>query len=153
MRLNEFDKVKSFDDLERIQNDDDPDFNIRMPKPLTVDPEVWDQAEGDSCGLYSHDEVREIRNQMRQAQDKAPIQSVNHNEMITSQEYVSGEGVKQYLNSPSGQLPLIYEHNGKKVILDGHHRIVADILQGKTSTKCRVLNVDHWVDEDGCFDC
>lgn len=153
MRLVEFEIINkpTFDTLERVQNDDDPDFNIRIPKPVRVDStgDVWDYAEGFACDGQSHETVRAIRDEMKNTQPT--IEDVPHNIMITGQDYVSGEGLKQYLENPSDKLPLIYVHDGKYVVLDGNHRIVADILNGKTSTKCNVKYVDKWIEPDGCF--
>jgi hypothetical protein len=152
MRLFEFNQVDQLiTKLDKVDNPEDPDFNIKIPAPIKVDHsgDVWDYAEGFECDDRSHDTVRAIRDEIKNS--KPSVEMIPHNIMITGQDYVSGEGLKQYLEHPSDKLPLIYLHDGKYVVLDGNHRIVADILLGKKATKCNVKNVDKWIQPDGCF--
>lgn len=152
MRLLEFSQADQLiAKLDKIINDEDPDFNIKIPAPIRVDDtgDVWDYAEGFPCNGESHEEQAKIRQEIRSM--KPEIMEIPHNKMITGQDYVSGEGLRKYLEHPSDKLPNIYFHNGKYVVMDGNHRIVADVLTGKTSTKCNVFNMDEYVAPDGCF--
>lgn len=153
MRLFEFNQAAQLiAKLEKIVNEEDPDFNIKIPAPITVDDtgDLWDEADGMKCP----GDTNEFVNQKRAALKSVPtkIESVPHDKMFTGQLYVSGEGLLQYLeNQNSEALPYLHYHNGKYVIFDGNHRIVADVLQGKTETKCQVKYVDEYIDPDGCF--
>jgi hypothetical protein len=152
MRLFEINKTEELiSKLEKVDNPEDPDFNLKIPAPVKVDHsgDVWDYAEGFDCSGRSPDEVRAIRADIKSS--PFTVEIVPHNIMITGQDYVSGTGVRQYLEHPSDKLPVIYLHHGKYIVLDGNHRIVADILMGKKTTKCNVKNVDKWIQPDGCF--
>lgn len=152
MRLFEFDQTEELiAKLDKIENLEDPDFNIKIPAPIKVDEtgDVWDYAEGFPCNGESHEEQARIRQEMRSMTPE--IMDLPHNKLITGQDYVSGEGLRKYLKSPSSQLPNIYFHNGKYVVMDGNHRLVADVLMGKNSSKCNVFDMNEYVAPDGCF--
>lgn len=153
MRLFEFSQTERLiAKLDKIENLDDADFNIKIPSPITVDDtgDLWDEADGMKCPGDTNEFVNQKRAEVKSAPTKVEI--VPHDKMFTGQRYVSGEGLRNYLENPDREkLPYLHYHNGKYVIFDGNHRIVSDILTGKTSSKCEVKYVDKYIDPDGCF--
>ena len=71
--------------------------------------------------------------------------SVNTSAIIPTQEHVKHEGVAKYVESGerqhrlTKQLPEVIKDGDKYYLMDGHHRVSADIFGGKQSIQVRVV--------------
>lgn len=62
------------------------------------------------------------------------VREVNIEELSASQSHVDAEGVEAYASGTGyegRQLPSVYEHKGRKIIMEGHHRLSALALSGR----------------------
>ena len=109
---------------------DDPEFSGRIPSTI----KYWEDGltlmsfEGDYIGLRKT--------------VKPTIVDVPHNLMVSGQRRVTRAGVAQYLDNPTGKLPEVDLWQGRYIVLDGHHRIVADTLKGLKTTRCEVRDMN-----------
>jgi hypothetical protein len=110
--------------------EDDPEFSGRIPSTI----KYWEDGltlmsfEGDYIGLRKT--------------VKPTIVEVPHNLMVSGQRRVTRAGVAQYLDNPTGKLPEVDLWQGRYIVLDGHHRIVADTLKGLKTTRCEVRDMN-----------
>ena len=70
--------------------------------------------------------------------DKAKEIEVDVNNIISNQDYLNKEVVSKYQMSQN-KLPLGVMFGKDVVIFDGHHRVAADILNGRTKIKMLIL--------------
>lgn len=84
---------------------------------------------------------------------RGTVQEVKIAGLVATQKTVENPGVKEFLNDPAkqttgglafhgvaGSLPLIVqEHDGRRLILDGHHRLIAAAVRGEKTVKARVI--------------
>lgn len=70
-------------------------------------------------------------------------------ELVSGQATYEPRKVDKFIESPPrGEDPRVYEHsNGERVIVDGHHRFIADRLQGKP-TEAHLIKYDPARDGD-----
>lgn len=65
--------------------------------------------------------------------------------IVPTQNFVGKSVVRDYLegknpqNPASYKLPIVLQHKGKNFLIDGHHRIVAEILKGTKSYKFNIV--------------
>jgi hypothetical protein len=79
--------------------------------------------------------------------ESLPAQEVNLSDLHAMQDRVDPEKVKAIAeHGTGGKLATVVQHNGKKYIADGHHRLTADWLAGKETAQVRFKDlepVDH----------
>ncbi len=127
------------DDLglqKRILYADDPEFDRVIPRVIQHWPDGL-------MGLYQGDYYK--------LRLKVPIviEDVPHRLMVTGQARVTHAGVKHYMDNPSTELPEVDLWQGRYIIQDGHHRIVADILRGSPTTRCQVRDMNTLYNWEG----
>lgn len=83
------------------------------------------------------------------AEQKMKPEQVKHSGMCTGQLCVNPDKVESLMDKPASSLPVIHRWNGNDILFDGNHRVVADVLQGKTESKCLVCYLDDYFDEEG----
>lgn len=93
----------------------------------------------------------------QQAIDDAQVERVALVDVTTAQTSVDGDHVKSIIENPDddvadtshSQEPVVFRHDGKLYMGDGHHRAVADAAStGDGSFNARVVDMDVDVDED-----
>ena len=105
---------------------------VDNPIPRVSKPEGWKAQR-----LWENIKVKD--------REKLPIQEVNIDEIKTYQTWVNKKGISDILKGEdkykhSSDLPMAIKLNGTLILMDGNHRIVADILQRKKKIKIRVFN-------------
>ncbi len=92
----------------------------------------------------------QINNAIRQA----PIKTVPIKGLRAIQHSVQRDRVRQYIDNPNlaegkrsdadtpADFPVVIQYRGDRYIHDGHHRIVADKLQGIKSAAVRLVKLD-----------
>jgi len=79
--------------------------------------------------------------------ESLPKQEVNLSDLHAMQDRVDPEKVSAIAeHGAGGKLATVVQHNGKKYIADGHHRLTADWLAGKETAEVRFKDlepVDH----------
>ncbi len=75
--------------------------------------------------------------------------SVRHDTMHTGQQCVNPDKVQAIMDNPTDNRPIIHKWNGYHIVFDGNHRIVADVLSGKQSSRCMVADLDKFFDKEG----
>jgi len=82
-------------------------------------------------------------NEVNQADiDAAPVERVAFSrlERTPDQDVVSRETIAKYIRDPGTTYPVVLRYpNGRHVIFDGHHRLIAQALMGHTSAKVKVI--------------
>lgn len=64
--------------------------------------------------------------------------SMNLNDLIPTQSKVWSSHVSKYIKSSGNdEAPIVATYKGKNYIIDGHHRLAADILTGKKTAKVK----------------
>jgi len=77
--------------------------------------------------------------------EKLPLENINANKLVASQEWLNVSTVKYFIKNPNkistdnSDTPSIIEYNGNYWIKDGHHRLAAAIILGNNKIKARVL--------------
>ena len=75
--------------------------------------------------------------------DKAELYKADINSIIPNQDYLNMDMVKKYMSGENNFVPLgILFDSGNIVLFDGHHRVAADILKGKSTITIKVLKAD-----------
>jgi hypothetical protein len=100
------------------------------------------------------EEMQKKRDAFNTAEGEATVEEVSHKDMTTGQQCINPEKVQNILDKPideddDSNLPVIHRWNGYNILFDGNHRVTADVLRGKTESKCRVLNLDKYFNADG----
>jgi len=75
---------------------------------------------------------------------KQPIEKVPMDKLVVTQEKVNRKRVKQIQNDPKtgGTKPIhVVRYGGKSYILNGHHRVAAEVLSGATKMTAHVLHI------------
>lgn len=77
--------------------------------------------------------------------NKLPIEEVDIKDISTYQTWVMKKGVSDILKGEdkykhSSDFPMAIRLNGRIILMDGNHRIAADILKGTKKIKIRILN-------------
>lgn len=88
------------------------------------------------------------------AEKEETIEDVRHDDMTTGQRCINPQKVQNLLDKPlddssKANLPVIQRWNGYNILFDGNHRVTADVLKGKPSSKCIVVHLDKYFDADG----
>lgn len=138
-------KVRSPDDLEDYDGEAIKDgCTKRIPDEIEfVDfAFVW-WVGGDE------DEMQKKRRAFNKAEDEAVEKTVRHSSMSTGQQCINPEKVQALMDEPTDNLPTIHRWNGYNILFDGNHRVTADILKGRLSSRCRVLDLDRYFDREG----
>jgi hypothetical protein len=138
--INLFEKNLLSSKLKRVGSPyaDDPDFACMIPSAIAYWPNglTLDDFNGDYTTLRKT--------------AKKTMMTVPHNLMVSGQLRVTQEGVDEYLDGKVPDRPVQADFwQGRYILLDGHHRVVADILMGKTTTMCEVRDMDAIFDWEG----
>ena len=73
--------------------------------------------------------------------DKAKTQTINVNDIIPNQDYLSMDQVRRNQTIALNKKPLgVKFSDGSVVLFDGHHRVAAEIAKGAKEVKMKVLN-------------
>lgn len=133
-------KVLTADHLEKVASPyrDDPDFDRMIPHDIAY----WE--DGLLLSYFNGDYISE--------RDKVipRMMEVPHALMVSGQRRVTHAGVTGYLSGGISNKNVEADFwQARYIILDGHHRIVADILRGKTSTLCEVRDMNPIFDWEG----
>lgn len=98
--------------------------------------------EGNVLGTLREDQVPRFFGALTDSQD-LPAKTVKLSELTAMQNRVDTAKVKAIAaNGASGKLPVVIQHDGKKWIADGHHRLAAAWLNGEESAKVRFKNIE-----------
>lgn len=100
------------------------------------------------------EEMQKKRDAFNSAEGEATVEDVRHDEMTTGQQCINPEKVQNLLDKPidtsdDTNLPVIHRWNSYNILFDGNHRVTADVLRGEPSSKCRVLDLDKYFDNEG----
>lgn len=69
-----------------------------------------------------------------------PTRTVKTDKLVASQSDYDMDKIKSMAQSPSDKVPVVARMGkGKYQVLDGHHRVAADILNGSDKTKVRIV--------------
>jgi hypothetical protein len=80
---------------------------------------------------------------------QAKVEMIPLDKLYGSQRRVTEHGVKQYLENPKHDPPMVYaEHDGTYTMRDGHHRAVAAQLRGEKQLQAKVVHVPLAKKED-----
>jgi hypothetical protein len=100
--------------------------------------------------IFSHP-VQVVPREVRALADKhiddntfeniAPIEDVNVKDLIPTQKVVTAYNLESAYKSQD--IPYVLEYNRQYFILDGHHRLANEILDGKEKSKAHVFHVHH----------
>ena len=138
-------EIRSVNDLDDYEGDSlKPDCTKKIPEEI--------QFADFSFVFWMGGDIEEMKSKYEcfiEALDKATDEVIDHKDMVTGQICVNPEKVEYLMNNPTDNLPIIYRWNMNNIIQDGNHRITADVLNGKTNTKCQVLHLDEYFDEKG----
>jgi hypothetical protein len=140
MRYRDLIEKSLADRLENIGSpySDDPDFNRMIPHDIAY----WE--DGLVLGYFNGNYTDE--------REKAPsrMMEVPHALMVSGQTRVTHAGTEEYLNGKAHEKTVEADFwQGRYILLDGHHRVVADILKGKKSTLCEVRDMNPIYDWEG----
>ena len=73
--------------------------------------------------------------------DTAKTQTINVNDIIPNQDYLSMDRVRRNQSMASNKKPLgVKFSDGSVVLFDGHHRIASEIIKGAKEVKMKILN-------------
>lgn len=98
--------------------------------------------EGNVLGSLREDQVPRFFGALTDGED-LPAKTVNLDDLTAMQNRVDTGKVKAIAaNGASGKLPVVIQHDGKKYIADGHHRLAAAWLNGEDSAKVRFKNLE-----------
>lgn len=139
----------------------DPELNIKMHSSITVWPEhygVLSEELGD--GTYATKEEAEAFHQALRPENIKRYwqrEMIPHSDLITAQSHVTRKGLEKHFQSESQSPVLVYryvldqDNNGQitNMVMDGNHRLMADALKGLTETRCYVLDLRTWMDDEG----
>lgn len=136
--------------------EDDPDFSLKMPSSITVYRNAYAMINEEvGRGEYATPEEQDAFHDalMPGTRERyGRVMMLPHSQLVTGQSHVSGAGVEHYLENPGKPL-MIYRFTleGQRIdlVMDGNHRLVADVLSGKTESQCLVLDLDQWMDDQG----
>lgn len=87
--------------------------------------------------------------------DAQPLSSVPYDKVVVTQKSVNRDRVSQIAMDPStgGTKPAHFvRYNGETYVLNGHHRVAAQIINGDNNVTGRVLNLDIAKAEDPTID-
>jgi hypothetical protein len=96
-------------------------FPLNTPRPVI---NVM-RLEGRSKVSFRTDEIRKIK----------------PSEVYATQQDVNNKKVRNYMKEESSDKPLVAIYKGRMFVVDGHHRLVADAMNGKYS-KVKIMNLD-----------
>ncbi len=71
------------------------------------------------------------------------VATVDLDQLIGTQRRVTQRGVKMHASTdPDGDLPLVYQSSrGRLYIADGHHRLAAQYLRGRTRARVNIVDI------------
>lgn len=120
-----------------------PKGQLLMPSELEDAPTLED-TDDDLDDEYEalHLEIIEDPEELKQLQSKMKPKTMSVSRLQATQPTVSEEVVRGYIKRPSDKLPDVIRKGGTNWIIDGHHRIVAEILQGRTSVRVNFVDAD-----------
>jgi len=126
----------------------DPGYDYENPLPHSNDEWIWHFME------EIEDEYKEYYGVNMRPKDIADnygkVMSVPLNKIITTEKWLKKEQIEAIMNNnakSSSELPIFYYEDGKYVVGDGNHRIVAAYLNKERSIKGRVLSLE-FLNED-----
>lgn len=141
MRYREImEKAVSADALKRVGSPyaDDPEFDRMIPGDIAY----WD--DGLTLGYFNGDYIGE------RLKVAPRMMEVPHALMVSGQTRVTHAGTTYYLSGKLSDKNVEADFwQGRYIVLDGHHRIVADILRGRKSTMCEVRDMNPVYDWEG----
>jgi hypothetical protein len=98
--------------------------------------------EGNVLGTLREDQVPRFFGALTDSAD-LPAKTVKLSDLTAMQNRVDTAKVKAIAaNGTGSKLPVVIQHNGKKWIADGHHRLAAAWLNGEESAKVRFKNIE-----------
>ena len=98
--------------------------------------------EGNVLGTLREDQVPRFFGALTDSND-LPAKTVKLDELTAMQNRVETGKVKAIAENGAGsKLPVVIQHDGKKWIADGHHRLAAAWLNGEESAKVRFKNLE-----------
>lgn len=98
--------------------------------------------EGNVLGSLREDQVPRFFGALTDSND-LPAKTVNLDDLTAMQNRVDTSKVKGIAENGAGsKLPVVIQHDGKKWIADGHHRLAAAWLNGETNAKVRFKNLE-----------
>lgn len=108
--------------------------------------------EGNVLGTLREDQVPRFFGALTDSQD-LPAKTVKLSDLTALQNRVDTAKVKAIAENGAGsKLPVVIQHEGKKWIADGHHRLAAAWLSGEESAKVRFKNLEPEVNTMKAFD-
>jgi hypothetical protein len=119
-------------------------------------PSHWNTKAGfgeSPCGYYScpqfneeHFDAMDRAEGDRTTKGKFQVIDASKSNLHAMESHIDEDTVAAYRKAtpPKKHLPFIFTHKGKTHILDGHHRLIADTLEGRKSPVIHVnLDEEH----------
>jgi hypothetical protein len=108
--------------------------------------------EGNVLGTLREDQVPRFFGALTDSAD-LPAKTVKLSDLTAMQNRVDTGKVKAIAENGAGaKLPVVIQHDGKKWIADGHHRLAAAWLNGEESAKVRFKNIEPEMNTMKAFD-
>lgn len=121
--------------LSEITQDKGPTKNVPL-KRADFDFDWW--VKGNQKMLQAKNEAHKY------TEKHAKVETIPFSEIRTAQKSVEVKTVDDYKNGKTrADYPVVQRWNGVNFLFDGHHRVTADIEQGKTEGKFLVM--DCWM--------
>lgn len=88
--------------------------------------------------------IKELENYRLKSGDKLPIQKLNPNLFIATQDTVDGDKIKRIAKNYSeiDKIPFVVKFNNQYYLIDGHHRISVALIANKNSLNVHVYDID-----------
>lgn len=75
--------------------------------------------------------------------DNLPVKTVRLNNVVALQDRVDPERVQYFVQNEAGaDLPVVVRLNGRKIIVDGHHRMAARWLRGRKTAQVHYIDLN-----------
>lgn len=99
--------------------------------------------EGNLLGTLREDQVPRFLGALTDS-EKLPKRKVKLSELTATQNRVDTGKVKAIAENGAkgGKAPVVVQHNGKKLIADGHHRLTADWLNGEDEAEVHFKDLE-----------
>lgn len=97
-----------------------------------------------SAGLDPNGDVGNYMQQRKDFFDSLPVEDVPLDRLVVTQHRVNTARVQQMRDHPETRgkgVPYFVEYEGKLYAIDGHHRVVSDVLDSAPATQGRVLHL------------
>ncbi len=117
-------------------------------EPGTLEPPTRQVAD-DDIPDHVRPFVEQGAEDWKKITDQLHVETVQLSDVVSSQNIVFKPAVADYIrsgalvSSDNGGLPLAVEFNGTRYLVDGNHRVAAQLLLGESSASMRVLKLDE----------